>query len=79
MKPNPISRHGEKISKRIANPDGEVDIVIVGKYTGLLEAYKSLNEALVHGGIANKVRVKPRWLEASELEEGESGADYWRS
>ena len=61
----------QKISKRIANPDGEVDIVIVGKYTGLLEAYKSLNEALVHGGIANKVRVKPRWLEASDLEEGD--------
>ncbi|MCP4935926.1 MAG: CTP synthase [bacterium] len=61
----------QNISKRIANPDGEVNIVIVGKYTGLLEAYKSLNEALVHGGIANKVRVKPRWVEASDLEEGE--------
>ena len=60
-----------KISRRISNPDGEVDIVIVGKYTGLLEAYKSLNEALVHGGIANKVRVKPRWIEASNLEEGD--------
>ena len=60
-----------RISRRINNPDGEVDIVIVGKYTGLLEAYKSLNEALVHGGIANKVRVKPRWIEASDLEEGD--------
>ncbi len=68
-KPNLETWH--KISRRIADPDGEVDIVIVGKYTGLLEAYKSLNEALVHGGIANKVRVKPRWIEASDLEQGE--------
>lgn len=57
-----------KISRRIKNPDGEVDIAIVGKYTGLLDAYKSLNEALVHGGIANKVRVNVRWIEASGIE-----------
>ncbi len=57
-----------RISRRISNPDGEVDIAIVGKYTGLLDAYKSLNEALVHGGIANRVRVRTRWIEASGIE-----------
>ncbi len=57
-----------KISHRISNPDGEVNIAIVGKYTGLLDAYKSLNEALVHGGIANKVRVNTRWIEAGGIE-----------
>ncbi len=58
--------HG--ISRAIANPDGEVNIAIVGKYTGLLDAYKSLNEALVHGGIANRVRVNTKWIDASGLE-----------
>ena len=48
------------ISETIANPDGEVTVAIVGKYTGLKDAYKSLNEALVHGGIANKVKVNLR-------------------
>ncbi len=58
----------QKISRRISNPDGEVNIAVVGKYTGLLEAYKSLQEALVHGGIANKVRVNLNWIEAERLE-----------
>ncbi len=58
--------HG--ISRAIATPDGEVNIAIVGKYTGLPDAYKSLNEALVHGGIANRVKVNTRWIDASGLE-----------
>ena len=45
-----------EVSERIAQPEGEVTIAVVGKYTGLLDAYKSLGEALVHGGIANKVK-----------------------
>jgi len=57
-----------KISRRINNPDGEVTIAIVGKYTGLLDAYKSLNEALVHGGIANRVKVNTSWIEAGGIE-----------
>jgi len=57
-----------KISRRINTPDGEVNIAIVGKYTGLLDAYKSLNEALVHGGIANRVKVNTTWIDASDLE-----------
>jgi CTP synthase len=57
------------ISSRIRNPEGEVTIAVVGKYTGLKDAYKSLNEALMHGGIANKVRVKLEWIESEIFEE----------
>jgi CTP synthase len=63
------------ISDRIRNPEGEVNIAVVGKYTGLLDAYKSLNEALVHGGIANKVKVNLQWIE-SEVFEKEDPAPY---
>ncbi|HSM20213.1 MAG TPA: CTP synthase [Hyphomicrobiales bacterium] len=56
------------ISDRIANPEGEVTIAIVGKYTGLLDAYKSLKEALIHGGIANKVKVNLEWIESEVFE-----------
>ncbi len=56
-----------EISERIANPEGEVTIAIVGKYTELLDAYKSLSEALVHGGIANRVRVNLRWIESEKF------------
>ena len=58
------------ISHTLANPDGEVEIGVVGKYTVLPDAYKSLTEALVHGGIANNVKVKIKWLE-SDMFEGE--------
>ncbi|MBN9497619.1 MAG: CTP synthase [Alphaproteobacteria bacterium] len=57
------------IVKRITEPEGEVNIAIVGKYTNLLDAYKSLAEALAHGGVANNVRVNLNWIE-SELFEG---------
>ncbi|MDB5415123.1 MAG: synthase [Rubritepida sp.] len=62
----------ERITDRITNPEGEVTIAVVGKYTGLLDAYKSLNEALAHGGIANNMRVKLDWVD-SELFEREEG------
>ncbi len=65
----------QTISEAIANPEGEVTIAIVGKYTGLKDAYKSLNEALFHGGIANRVKVKLEWIE-SEVFEGEDPAPY---
>lgn len=58
------------INDRHANPEGEVTIGVVGKYVGLQDAYKSLNEALVHGGMANRVKVNIRWLDA-ELFEGD--------
>ena len=65
----------QAISNAIANPEGEVTIAIVGKYTGLKDAYKSLNEALFHGGIANRVKVKLEWIE-SEVFEREDPAPY---
>ncbi|CAN5373054.1 CTP synthase [soil metagenome] len=58
-----------QIIERVENPEGEVTIGVVGKYVGLQDAYKSLNEALTHGGIANKVKVNIRWIDA-ELFEG---------
>ncbi|MFO1090208.1 MAG: CTP synthase [Hyphomicrobiales bacterium] len=61
------------ISDRIANPEGEVTIAVVGKYTGLPDAYKSLNEALVHGGIANRVKVKVEWIESEVFEKEDPG------
>ncbi len=58
------------IMDRLDNPEGEVTIGVIGKYVGLQDAYKSLHEALVHGGIANRVKVNVKWLDA-ELFEGE--------
>jgi len=63
------------INERVRNPDGNVTIAVVGKYTGLKDAYKSLVEALSHGGIANKVRVNLDWIE-SEIFEGEDPAPF---
>jgi CTP synthase len=56
------------ICDRRNNPEGEVTIGVVGKYVGLQDAYKSLQEALVHGGMANRVNVKIRWLDAELFE-----------
>ncbi|OSQ31032.1 CTP synthase [Thalassospira sp. MCCC 1A03138] len=58
----------EEICNIIRNPEGEVTIGIVGKYIQLPDAYKSLTEALTHGGIANKVRVKLEWIASDALE-----------
>jgi CTP synthase len=57
------------IMDRSTNPEGEVTIGVVGKYVGLPDAYKSLNEALVHGGIANRVKVNIQWLDAELFEQ----------
>ncbi len=56
------------INERIRSPEGAVTIAVVGKYTGLKDAYKSLIEALSHGGIANKVRVNLDWIESEVFE-----------
>ena len=56
------------INARIHNPEGAVTIAVVGKYTGLKDAYKSLIEALSHGGIANKVKVDLDWIESEVFE-----------
>jgi len=65
----------QTIEERMLNPEGDVTIAIVGKYTGLKDAYKSLIEALTHGGIANKVQVKLDWIE-SEIFENEDPAPF---
>ncbi|MEM5500866.1 CTP synthase [Ahrensia kielensis] len=66
--PQPRMDVWNDISDRIHNPDAEVTIAIVGKYTGLKDAYKSLMEALTHGGIANRARVKLEWIESEVFE-----------
>lgn len=67
--PAPDMGRWREISERFHNPDGEVTIAVVGKYTELLDAYKSLNEALVHGGIANQVKVNVQWVNAELFEQ----------
>jgi CTP synthase len=66
--PHPNLDAWRSVVQRATNPEGEVTIAIVGKYTGLLDAYKSLAEALAHGGIANNVRVNLKWLESEIFE-----------
>ena len=66
-----LSRWAE-IEDRLASPEGEVTIGVVGKYVGLQDAYKSLTEALVHGGIANRVKVRINWLDAELFAENPS-------
>jgi CTP synthase len=73
--PRPKLDKWRTISHAIANPEGLVKIAVVGKYTGLKDAYKSLSEALFHGGIANRVRVRLDWIE-SEVFEREEPAPY---
>ncbi len=58
----------EDIVKNIKAPESEVTIAIVGKYTNLTDSYKSLNEALIHGGIKNKVKVSLKFIEAEIFE-----------
>ena len=66
--PKPDLSRWDAVSERIHNPEGEVTIAIVGKYTGMKDAYKSLIEALAHGGIANRVKVKLDWIESEVFE-----------
>jgi len=60
------------IVERYQHPEGEVTIGVVGKYVGLPDAYKSLNEALIHGGLANRVKVKIQWIDAEVFEKEDS-------
>ena len=66
--PKPDLSRWRGVTERIWNPEGEVTIAIVGKYTGMKDAYKSLIEALHHGGIANKVKVNLDWIESEVFE-----------
>jgi CTP synthase len=63
-------REWEELVAKVKNPKDEVTIGIVGKYVGYEDSYKSLNEALAHGGMANELRVNIRWIEAEEMENG---------
>ena len=64
----PDMRRWADVSDRVHNPEGEVNIAIIGKYTGLKDAYKSLIEALAHGGMANRVKVNLDWIESEVFE-----------
>ncbi|MBC6404250.1 MAG: CTP synthase [Rhodospirillales bacterium] len=66
--PQPSLAGWDRVVQRVRAPDGSVTIGVVGKYTSLLDAYKSLGEALTHGGIANNVRVKINWLDSEIFE-----------
>jgi CTP synthase len=66
--PAPKLKRWADIVDRYQNPEGEVTIGVVGKYVGLPDAYKSLNEALVHGGMANRVKVHINWIDAEIFE-----------
>ena len=70
--PTPDLTRWIDISGRATKPEGEVSIAIVGKYTGLMDAYKSLSEALDHGGIANNVRVTTHWVDSEIFETGDT-------
>ena len=69
--PAPDLARWNDILDRYEHPEGEVTIGVVGKYVGLPDAYKSLNEALVHGGMANRVKVNIRWIDAELFEKGD--------
>ncbi len=62
--PRPDLSVWRDVSDRVHNPEGEVKIAIVGKYTQLEDAYKSIAEALTHGGMANRVKVRVEWVDA---------------
>jgi CTP synthase len=66
--PDPDLTTWQDVSDRMHNPDGEVKIAIVGKYTQLEDAYKSIGEALTHGGMFNRVKVKTEWIDAEIFE-----------
>ncbi|HVL30037.1 MAG TPA: CTP synthase [Sphingomicrobium sp.] len=70
--PEPDLSRWHDIMDRLDHYDSEVTIGVVGKYVGLPDAYKSLNEALVHGGIANRAKVNIRWLDAELFEQPEA-------
>ncbi len=68
----PDLKKWEEIVDAVQNPQGSVTIAVVGKYVSLLDSYKSLIEALVHGGIANRTKVIIRWVDAESLEKGDT-------
>ena len=72
--PPPDLSKWKKVVDRVKNPEGEVRIAVVGKYTQVKDSYKSLSEALVHGGLANNVRVQMEWIDAEIFERTDAAA-----
>lgn len=72
--PKPDMNRWNAVMQRIRNPEGEVTIAVVGKYTGLKDAYKSLIEALAHGGLANRVKVNLDWIDSEVFESHDPAA-----
>ncbi|HMG47425.1 MAG TPA: CTP synthase [Allosphingosinicella sp.] len=70
--PAPDMARWDDVIDRLVHPEGEVTIGVVGKYVGLQDAYKSLTEALIHGGLANRVKVHIKWLDAELFEHPEA-------
>ena len=73
--PKPNLSRWEDVNERLQNPEGEVKIAVIGKYTQLEDAYKSVSEALTHGGISNRVKVRAEWVD-SEIFEREDPAAF---
>ncbi|KFI32080.1 CTP synthetase [Haematobacter massiliensis] len=71
--PRPDLSRWEDVMDRLENAEGEVRIAVVGKYTQLEDAYKSIAEALTHGGMANRVRVKAEWVDSEIFEREDPG------
>ena len=68
--PDPDLEEWQRINRRLKAPESDVTIAVVGKYTNLADSYKSLNEALTHGGIANKAKVHIKFVEATLFDDG---------
>ncbi len=71
--PKPELSRWHDVYDRVFNPEGEVRVAIVGKYTQLEDAYKSIAEALTHGGMANRVKVRIEWVDAELFEREDPG------
>ncbi len=74
--PKPNLARWEDVADRIYNPEGEVTVAIVGKYTQLEDAYKSIAEALTHGGMANRVKVNVEWVDAEVFDQSDDVAQH---
>jgi len=72
--PEPEMARWDDVMDRLLHPEGEVTIGVVGKYVGLQDAYKSLTEALIHGGMANRVKVRINWLDAELFAANDDGS-----
>ncbi len=72
--PEPDMTRWEWVSERVNNPEGEVRIAVIGKYIAVKDSYKSLSEALTHGGFANNVKVHMDWIDAEIFERDDAAA-----